>query len=165
MRGIVVPLTDERDVETLRQISLLLERENQRLITKNLQLTAELARLRGLPEVAQLTFAVEQTLQQTRAAILDGAATKPSSPPRSARPGHGPRAQPALPIVEIRHELLADRRACPACGGRLTELVGQWETAERITTVKATYHVEHHARQKYRCACNGAVVTGPPRPR
>jgi len=76
MRGIVVPLTDERDVETLRQISLLLERENQRLITKNLQLTAELARLRGLPEVAQLTFAVEQTLQQTRAAILDGAANR-----------------------------------------------------------------------------------------
>ena len=41
MRGIVVPLSKERDIETLRQISLLLERENQRLITKNLQLTAE----------------------------------------------------------------------------------------------------------------------------
>ena len=164
MRGIVVPLTEERDVETLRQISLLLERENQRLITKNLQLTAELARLRGLPEVAQLTFAVEQTLQQTRAAILDGAAATPSSPPRPARPGHGPREQPALPIVEVRHELPADQRGCPACGGTLTELVGQCETAERITTVKATYHVEHHARQKYRCACNGAVVTAPAPP-
>ena len=44
----MVPLTEERDVETLRQISLLLDRENQRLITKNLQLTAELARLRDL---------------------------------------------------------------------------------------------------------------------
>jgi transposase len=166
MRGIVVPLTEERDVETLRQISLLLERENQRLITKNLQLTAELARLRGLPEVAQLTFAVEQTLQQTRAAILDGAAAAATVPatPRPPRPGHGPRAQPALPIVEIRHELPADQRGCPACGGTLTALVGQAETAERITTVKATYHVEHHARQKYRCACNGAVVTAPAPP-
>jgi transposase len=164
MRGIVVPLTDERDVDTLRQISLLLERENQRLITKNLQLTAELARLRGLPEVAQLTFAVEQTLQQTRTAILDGAVVKPSSPPRPARPGHGPREPPALPIVEIRHELPADQRGCPVCGGTLTELVGQCETAERITTVKATYHVEHHARQKGRCACNGAVVTAPAPP-
>ena len=27
--------------------------------------------------------------------------------------------------------------------------------------MKLTYHVEHHARQKYRCACNGAVVTAP----
>jgi transposase len=164
MRGSVVPLTEEHDVETLRQISLLLERENQRLITRNLQLTAELARLRGLPEAAQLTFAVEQTLQQTRAAILDAAAATPASPPRPARPGHGPREQPALPIVDIRHELPADQRACPACGGTLTELVGQCETAERITTVKATYHVEHHARQKYRCACNGAVVTAPAPP-
>ena len=165
MRGIVVRLTDERDVDTLRQISLLLERENQRLITKNLQLTAELARLRGLPEVAQLTFAVEQTLQQTRAAILGGAAaTPPSSPSRPARPGHGPREQPALPIVELRHELPADQRGCPACGGTRTALVGQWETADRVTTVKATYHVEHHARQKYRCACNGAVVTAPAPP-
>lgn len=86
MRGNVVPLTEERDVETLRQISLLLERENQRLITKNLQLTAELARLRGLPEIAQFTFAVEQSLQQTRAAILD----RTTAPPRRPRPGpHG----------------------------------------------------------------------------
>jgi hypothetical protein len=120
MRGIVVPLAEERDVDTLRQISLLLERENQRLITKNLQLTAELARLRGLPEVAQLTFAVEQTLQQTRTAILERAASSPAATPRPPRPGHGPREQPELPIVEVRHELSADQRECPACGGTLT---------------------------------------------
>jgi len=89
MRGNVVPLTDERDVGTLRQISLLLERENQRLITKNLQLMAELARLRGLPAVEQLTFAVEQALQQTRAAILSGGTVAAaSSAPRAPRPGH-----------------------------------------------------------------------------
>lgn len=69
-----------------------------------------------------------------------------------------------MPIVEVRHALPPDQRACPACGGTLTELAGQYETAERITTVKATYHVEHHARQKYPCACNGAVVTAPAPP-
>jgi transposase len=47
-----------------------------------------------------------------------------------------------LPIIEVRHELPPDQRGCPACGGTLTELLGQCETAERITTVKATYHVE-----------------------
>jgi transposase len=31
----------------------------------------------------------------------------------------------------------------------------------RITTVKLTYQVEQHVRQKYRCRCNGAVVTAP----
>ena len=35
------------------------------------------------------------------------------------------------------------------------------ETSERITSIKLTYQVERHVRQKYRCACNGAVVTAP----
>jgi hypothetical protein len=29
--------------------------------------------------------------------------------------------------------------------------------------VKATYHVEHHARQTYRCACNAPSSPHPPR--
>ena len=45
----MVELSQEQDLETLRQISLLLDRENQRLITKTLELTAEVARLQGLP--------------------------------------------------------------------------------------------------------------------
>ena len=165
MRGSVVPLSEERDLETLRQISLLLERENHRLITKNLELTAELARLRGLPAVEQLTFAVEQRLQQTRSAILENGASDSTLPtPRRSRPGHGPRPQPALSVVEVRHELATDQRACPTCGGTLIELGEECETAERITAVKATYHIEFHRRQKYRCACNGAVVTAPAPP-
>jgi len=157
----VVKLTDEQDVETLRQISLLLDRENQRLITKNLQLTTELARLRGVADVEQLAFTVEDALQQTRTQIFqrDGVAATPE--PRRPQPGHGPREQPTLPTVEIRHELAADHRPCPTCGGDLTEMVGQYESSERITTIKLTYQVEHHLRQKYRCACNGAVVTAP----
>jgi transposase len=66
-----------------------------------------------------------------------------------------------LPIAEIRHELPADQRQCPACGGELTEMTGQAETSDRITSIKLTYQVERHVRQKYRCACNGAVVTAP----
>jgi hypothetical protein len=58
----VVELTKEQDLETLRQISLLLDRENQRLITKTLELTAELARLRGLPNAEQLQLEVLKDL-------------------------------------------------------------------------------------------------------
>lgn len=120
LRSIVVALAEECDVDTLRQISVLLEREN-RLIVKSLQLTAELARLRGLPDVEQLTFVVEQTRQQARKAILDGATVSVPvpAPPRPPRPGHGPRAQPTMPVVELRHELSPDQRGCPACGGTL----------------------------------------------
>jgi transposase len=160
----VVKLSDEHDLETLRQVSLLLDRENQRLVAKNLQLTVELARLRGMPDIEQLTFSLQHDLQQTRTQIFQrpADAPPPSAPvPRRPQPGHGPREHPTLPIVAIRHELPADQRQCPACGGELTEMADQAETSERITSIKVTYQVERHVRQKYRCACNGAVVTAP----
>lgn len=158
----MVQLSDERDVDTLRQISLLLDRENQRLIDTVRRLTAELARLRGVPNVEQLELALLQELQQARAQVFrcDEPPNAPT-PPRRPQPGHGPRHQPELPVVEIRHTLAPEERPCPACGGEVTEMAGQYEASERITTVKLTYQIEHHMRQKYRCACNGAVVTAP----
>jgi transposase len=162
----MVELTKEHDLETLRQISLLLDRENQRLITKTLELTAEVARLRGVSDPEQLQLAVLKELEQRRAQVFHHAdAQAPSaaspSPTRPRQPGHGPRPQPTLPVVAIRHELPPEDRQCPACGGELMEMPGQVETSERITTVRLTYQVEHHLRQKYRCRCNGAVVTAP----
>ena len=162
----MVKLSEEYDVDTLRQISLLLDRENQRLIAKNLQLTAELARLRGIPDVEQLTFTVQHDLRQARTQIFqprDGEPAASVRGPRRPQPGHGPREQPTLPIVEIRHELPADQRQCPACGSDLTAMGDQCETSDRITSIKLTYQVERHVRQKYRCTCNGAVVTAPGR--
>src|SRR5574339_252212 len=121
----MVELSKERDLETLRQISLLLDRENQRLITKTLELTAEVARLRGAADPAQLQLAVLNELEQRRARVFEHDAqvssTTSASPTRPPQPGHGPRPQPTLPVVEIRHELPADDRQCPACGGDLME--------------------------------------------
>ncbi len=71
----MVPLDQERDLETLRQISHLLTRENQRLLTANLELRAELARMRGEPEVTQLAFTVEQPVS-----------ARPSVPPTPVPP-------------------------------------------------------------------------------
>src|ERR687888_643350 len=100
----MVELTKEHDLETLRQISLLLDRENQRLITKTLELSVELARLRGTnPE--QLQLAVLQDLQRRRAQIFrppSAPAEESTAPPTRSAPGHGPRSQPMLPVVEIR---------------------------------------------------------------
>jgi len=161
----MVPLTDERDVETLRQISRLLDRENQRLLEKIRELTAELARLRGTPHAEQLALALRDDLARVRAQILERRAdAPPPTPARAPQPGHGPRPQPALPIVDYHHQLPPDQQTCPACGGTLTAIPDQYETAERITTVTLTYQIERHRRQKYRCACNGAVVTAPAPP-
>ena len=117
----MVQLSNERDLDTLRQISLLLERENQRLIEKVRQLTVELARLRGVPNTEQLELALLQELQDVRAQVLRTGEPSTEASPRTPRkphgPGHGPRAQPALPVVEIRHELPPDQRPCPASDG------------------------------------------------
>jgi hypothetical protein len=83
----MMDLTQERDVDTLRQISLLLERENQRLITKTLELTAENARLRGLADPEQLALAELHALEQRRAQVLAPTAARPL--PRGRRVHHG----------------------------------------------------------------------------
>jgi hypothetical protein len=38
---------------------------------------------------------------------------------------------------------------------------GSSRDIDRITSIKVTFQVERRVRQKYRCACNGAVVTAP----
>src|ERR1700752_2295191 len=112
----MMELTKEHDLETLRQISLLLDRENQRLITKTLELTAEVARLPGVADPTQLQLAVLQELERLRRKVFYHRPSSESAAPpqRPPQPGHGPRPQPALPIVEIRHELPGDDRSCPA---------------------------------------------------
>jgi len=85
----MVDLTQERDVDTLRQISLLLDRENQRLITKTLQLTAELARLRGVPDPEQLALAELRALEQCRAEVLTPPAHRPRRRPVRRSPATG----------------------------------------------------------------------------
>jgi hypothetical protein len=70
MLATMVELTHERDVDTLRDISLLLDRQNQRLIAKNLQLSAELARLRGVTDPEQLDLVLRQQLEQARRQVF-----------------------------------------------------------------------------------------------
>src|SRR5437867_1553882 len=102
------------DPQILRQVAVLLERENATLHTKLRVLAEELARLRGdtLPTAQhELAFLKELLAQRERA--LFGASSEqrprreepePTAPPAPRR-GHGPTAQPRLPIVEQVHEL------------------------------------------------------------
>jgi transposase len=162
-----------RDPEMLRQVAVLLERENATLHVKLHALAEELARLRGdtLPTAQhELAFLKELLAQRERA--LFGASSEqrpradapaPASP--APRRGHGPTAQPRLPIVEQVHELDDADRTCPQCGGTLQEMKGQTEDSEEITVVERQYVLVKHQRKKYRCACNGCVDTAPGPPR
>ena len=158
------------DADVLRQVAVLLERENQRLHNRLEQVAAELAQLRGQDAPAaqvQLEFLKELLAQRERALFGDSSEKRPRSDSETAPAclaasrGHGPKAQPTLPYVEQRHTLPKAERTCPQCGGTLTELTGQTENAEEITVVERQFVLVRHRRQKYRCRCNGWVATAP----
>jgi transposase len=136
------------------------------------ELSRELAQLKGLDAtVAQLelTYLKELLAQRERALFAAKSEKRPhaseaepaQSGAKAPRRGHGPREQASLPVVEQVHELATTERACPACGGELSELAGPSEDSEEITVVERRFVLAKHRRQKYRCACNGHVATAP----
>ena len=157
------------DRDQLRQVALLLDRENHKLHDKIRTLAAEIAALKGqagsqheLGYLQELLAARERSLfgdssERRPREGVEGPAEKKPKPRR----GHGPRVQGELPIVECEHELSEAERGCPQCGRQLTEMSGQSEDSEEITVVERRFVLVQHRRKKYRCACNSHVATAP----
>jgi transposase len=158
-----------RDVDTLQQAALLLEKtviSQQQTIAK---LRVEIAKLRGEAVPAQL----ELDLLKEQLEVLRKKVFAPSTEKRpheghsdeetsgELRRGHGPKDQPLLPISTVLHTLPEEERICPVCQGHLEPLGEQTEDSEEITVIEASYQVVTHRRQKYRCRCNSVVVTAP----
>ena len=149
-----------QDIDTLRQMALLLERENQRLIDRVKELALEMSRLKGQDaSKAQQELALLQELLDRRNHALFGdssekrrsRSTKDDSEDRAPRRGHGPKAQPELPIVERVHELDEADRTCDACGGVMDEMGDQVEESEEVTVVERQFVLVKQRRKKYRC--------------
>jgi transposase len=166
----VLRLDRIRDVDTMRQVAVLLERENDRLHAKLTALTRELSQLRGEDaSAAQRQLEALKEILAQRERTLFGASSEKRPQPATAAPtpaatpqrGHGPKAQPALPSIDMVHELAPSDRTCTACGGVLREMTGQTEDSEEITVVERQVVMLHHLRKKYRCTCNGCVETAP----
>ncbi|MCI0657271.1 MAG: IS66 family transposase, partial [Acidobacteria bacterium] len=161
-----------QDVETLRQIATLLERENQSLLDRLRQLTEEIAELKGqdVPAVQRELELLQELLAQRERALFSESSERRPRPdevpmPRAPQRGHGPKAQPALPLVEQVHELPAEERHCGVCGGELSEMTGQAEESEEITVIERQFQIVKHLRKKYRCTCNGFLATAPAPPK
>ncbi len=106
-------LATETDIERLRQVALLLERENARLFRRLETLAAELREARGDDARGlqlEIEILKEQLASRTKALFGDSSERRPCAEQEAAerkepRPGHGPREQKVLPIVEVVHEL------------------------------------------------------------
>lgn len=172
MQPVMLRLDEEKDIETLRQAAVLLERENQRLSAKVLELTHQLVHLRG-GDAEQLRLQIAEIEQQLarrtqqlfgRSSERRGAPTQPGAgdePESKPKTGHGPRQQPELPIVARDVELDAADQICSSCGGALEEWEGQAEESEEIEVIERRFVRTQIRRKKYRCRCGGCVETAP----
>ena len=166
-------LAHETNVERLRQAALLLEAENGRLLAKVVELTRQLATARGEDAtVLQLRLAELEAQLAKRNHLLFGTSSEQrhqkrgsGKPPRTPRPGHGPKPQPNLELVEKVHHLDAADQVCNSCGGGLEEWKGQSEDSEEVDVIERKFVVTKHRRQKYRCRCGGCVETALPPPK
>jgi transposase len=166
-RRVALRLGDEKDIEVLRQAALILERENQRLVERTVDLTRRLLAAEGRdPAELQMEIArLEAQLAAARKRLFGASSEKRTtaapagSPEREPQTGHGPREQLELAVVEEIHVLDQPDRACPSCGKPLAEMAGQYEESDEIDVIERRFIVKRHKRQKYRCACGGCVET------
>ena len=165
----VLDLEREEDPKILRQAAKLLVGENKRLLDRVVALTNENLALKGAsPSDLQLRLAQLEAQLAVRNKLLFGRSSeKRPAPPaegvpeKKARVGHGPREQPALPVVEKVFKLDDADLGCPKCGKRLSVFNGQFEESEEITVVERRFVLEKQRRQKYRCECNACIETAP----
>lgn len=165
----MIDVSRETDIERLRQVTQLLLAENDRLHRRLQTLVDELGKATGRDaERLQLELALlREQLQQRNQTIFGASSEKRAkerdestpSEPRKPQTGHGPTEQPKLPVVEEVFELDEADRACPKCGGALSELDGQFEESEVIDVVERSFRVVREKRQKYVCECGECVET------
>lgn len=165
----MIRIDQEKDIEVLRQVAGLLERENQLLTQKIVALTKEILQLKGQDTTAlqlQLELLQQQLAKRNQMLFGDSSEKRPTEEKKPKKKkeqqkGHGPTPQPKLPIQEVIHPLDKDEQTCAKCGGELQEWPGQFEESEEIDVVHRYFVIKKHKRQKYRCGCQSCVETAP----
>lgn len=154
-------LEGERDIEQLRAKALLLRTENERLSNKVVELLRENLSLKGMSqEQLQATLALldaelnkvkEDALPRSASSERRGAAEAKGE--KKPQTGHGPTAQPKLPVVEEVHALDEADQTCAECGGQLSLWAGADDVSEEVEVIERHFVIKRHLRQKFRCKC------------
>lgn len=156
------------DVDEAKAYLRMFAVENERLRNRLLELTKELAALKGGDGAQQLSLELERLQEQianlNQKMFGDSSERRPVEKPKKSRKpkkGHGPRAQPELEQVELRMALADDDRTCPTCGEHMRELAGMTEDSQFIDIIERRFTVANMQRQKYSCDCG---IFTPPAP-
>ncbi len=157
-------VTEIRDPNTLQEVASHLEKTVIRQNKEIAKLRFQIARLRGhdVSPQMELQLLKEQLEGMKHAMFATSSERRPENRDddhsndkgeKKPKTGHGPRAQPDLPIETVVHTLADDQHTCSFCGGEVNEMGEQFEESEEITVISLEYKVLHHRRQKYRCSC------------
>jgi transposase len=165
-------LQRETDVARLREMAIMLARENQRLVAKLVELTKKLATATGKDkaqlevELADLHKQLAKTDRENERLPKNERRKPPKGDDKAAetkQTGHGPKEQPKLEEVPVPHRLDDADRACPSCGGEMSEWVGETDDSEEIDVIERRFVKRIHKRQKYRCKCGHCETALGPR--
>lgn len=156
-------LSREKDVEQLRRIAQTQQMQIEHLLEVLAAQSKKIDQLTGQDGELQQVLGLLERMHNRAAKTQDAGApaTKPAAKKRAPQRGHGPTEQLGLERVSEVFELDEADRTCPACGGRLQPLEGQYETSEMVDVVEVRYRIVEVKRQKYACGCGGCVETAP----
>ena len=156
------------------------ENFSQKELIQRLAVTeAELARvLRELYELRklsitddQLRLLMQEQLESQREAeygVSSERYKKPKKPEGPKEPAKPRIKKPSerYPDIPVREERIVQNPApsCPCCGKGMSDS-GMTEDTEQLTVIPKKYEILKQMRVKYRCSCQGAVMTAPAPPR
>ena len=153
--------------EELAQRCLTLEDELRRVVRENYEFRNQKV------TDTQLQFAIQEQLKSLQDALYgrsserykkrkpeDNQAPPPPPKPRVKKPSE---RYPNIPIRENRIEITPSP-TCTCCGSVMTDS-GMTETTEQLNVIPKKYEIILQKRVKYRCQCQGALVTAPAPPR
>lgn len=142
---------------------LVIEDELERLVRENYE-------LRGLQLTdSQLTLILNEQLDELKSKIFGRSSERykksvktgdeGSKPPPKARIKKPSERYPNLAVreEEIKQDPLP---SCPCCGDAMSDS-GMTEDSEQLTVIPKKYEIIRQKRAKYRCSCQGAIVTAP----
>jgi transposase len=164
----VLKLDQEKDPEVLRKAAMILERENQRLAERVVDLERKLLEAQGKggdPEQLRLRLEELQRQLQARTKALFGPKSERrgkdgGGADKKPHQGH-PHRQQQLPIVESVADLDEADKVCTQCGGQLREWQGQEEESREIDVLCRKWFYRRTLRKKYRCRCGACIETAP----
>lgn len=136
-------------------------RENYRL--RNLRITDEQLRLLMQEQMDSMRQAEYGASSERYKPEAQGAGS--GSPKVPAKP-RVKKLSERYPHIPVREQLITQDPApnCPCCGKVTTES-GMTEDSEQLTVIPKKYEILLQKRAKYRCSCQGALLTAPAPPR